>query len=122
MRSVVLAILIAGMLPSVRGLAQAPMERVDLKEAVRRAAVDLRAGHEELAHAERQVARARQAAAQAERAVEIATLSYKNGASTNLELIDAQRRARDAETAAALAEDDLQKLRLELLAASGNFP
>jgi outer membrane protein TolC len=41
---------------------------------------------------------------------------------TLVEVIDAQRRARDAETAAAIAEDAVRRARLELLLASGRFP
>ena len=54
--------------------------------------------------------------------MEIAELSYKLGASTNLELLDAQRRARDADTAAIMAEDELRRVRLDLQAAVGYFP
>jgi outer membrane protein len=43
------------------------------------------------------------------------------GATTNLEVIDAQRVARDAETAAAIAEDALRRARLDLLIALGRF-
>jgi hypothetical protein len=37
-------------------------------------------------------------------------------------VIDAQRRARDTETAAAVAEHELRRARLELLVAAGRFP
>ena len=43
-------------------------------------------------------------------------------ASTNLEVIDAERRARDAVVTAALSEDAARQARLDLLAASGSFP
>ena len=39
-----------------------------------------------------------------------------------LEVIDAERRSRDAETAAVVAEDAARQARLDLLAASGRFP
>ena len=43
------------------------------------------------------------------------------GATTNLEVIDAQREQRDADTAVAIAEDALHRARLELLVALGRF-
>jgi len=49
-------------------------------------------------------------------------MAYKAGASTNLEVIDAERQARDADTAVAVAEDSLRQARLDLLIASGRFP
>ena len=52
----------------------------------------------------------------------IATMAYKAGATTNLEVIDAARSARDADTAAAQAEDLSRQARLDLLVASGRFP
>jgi outer membrane protein TolC len=39
-----------------------------------------------------------------------------------LEVIDAERQARDAETLAAVAEDAARQARLDMLAASGRFP
>jgi outer membrane protein TolC len=56
---------------------------------------------------------------------EASTLSmraYRAGISNNLSVIDAERRARDAATAATQAEDALRQARLELLIASGRFP
>jgi outer membrane protein TolC len=41
---------------------------------------------------------------------------------TNLEVIDAERRARDAALAAVIAEDAVRQNRLDLLAAAGRFP
>ncbi len=63
-----------------------------------------------------------QAAQLAAQALEMATLSYKAGATSNLEVIDAERRARDAETAVVVAEDTARRARLDLLAASGRWP
>jgi outer membrane protein TolC len=65
---------------------------------------------------------ARLAAQQAGEVVEIVNISFKVGASTNIEVIDAQRAARDAATAAAIAEDQLRQARLALLVALGRFP
>ena len=49
-------------------------------------------------------------------------MAFREGATTNIEVIDAQRRARDAETTAAIAEDAVRRARLELLVATGRFP
>jgi outer membrane protein TolC len=48
--------------------------------------------------------------------------AYKTGTSTSLDVNDAQQRARDAETAAAVIEDAVRQARLDLLAATGYFP
>jgi outer membrane protein TolC len=58
----------------------------------------------------------------AQQALELAQTAYRAGATTNLELIDAQRVARDSETGVAEAEDVARQARLDLLAASGRFP
>jgi len=65
---------------------------------------------------------ARRAAAQAHEALDIVNLSYGAGASTSLDVLDAQRRARDADTAAATAEDAARQARLDYLQGSGIFP
>ena len=65
---------------------------------------------------------ARDAARLAQRAMELANIAYQAGATTNLEVIDAARSARDADTAAAQAEDLARQARLDLLVASGRFP
>ena len=65
---------------------------------------------------------ARLAAQQANEVLQITDVAFREGATTNIEVIDAQRRARDAETAAAMADDAARHARLELLVASGRFP
>lgn len=64
---------------------------------------------------------ARAAATQAAEVLTIATGAFDLGATTNLEVIDAQRQARDAEAAAVIAEDALRRARLDLLVALGRF-
>ena len=64
----------------------------------------------------------RTAARLASDAMRLADVAYRAGASTNLELIDAQRRARDAETLANIAEDNQRQAFIDLLAAAGRFP
>ncbi len=68
------------------------------------------------------LAAAEDAARLANESLELATAAYRAGATTNLEIIDAERRARDAETSAAIAEDNARQARLDLLASSGRFP
>ena len=58
----------------------------------------------------------------AAQALKFATLAYEAGASTNIEVVDAERRARDADTAVVVAEDAARQARLDLLAATGRFP
>jgi outer membrane protein TolC len=47
---------------------------------------------------------------------------WKAGATTSLDVIDAERRARDADLQRALAEDAARQARLDLLVASGALP
>ena len=65
---------------------------------------------------------AREAATLAKRAYDLAVVAYKAGATSNLEVIDAARQARDADSAAAIASDVARRARLDLLVASGRFP
>jgi outer membrane protein TolC len=58
----------------------------------------------------------------AARALELANIAYSGGTGTNLEVIDAQRSARDAATQAVIADDGLRQAALGLLAATGHFP
>jgi outer membrane protein TolC len=93
-----------------------------LDGALRQVRSDVRAAFEEVAQADRALAASTQAARLAREALELATQAYQAGATTNLEVIDAERQARDADTAAAVAEDGARQARLDLLAASGRFP
>jgi outer membrane protein TolC len=90
--------------------------------ALRQARADLRFGDVAVRRTEEQLGRARAAAQLAHEAVQIADLAYHAGATTNIELIDAERRARDADTAAAIAEDAARQARVDLLFASGRLP
>jgi len=54
--------------------------------------------------------------------LQLATTSYRAGATTNIDVVDAEQRARDADTAAVQAEDAVRQSRLDLLAATGHFP
>ncbi|MCU1282965.1 MAG: outer rane efflux protein, partial [bacterium] len=68
------------------------------------------------------LAAAREAAQNAADALNLTTLGYRAGASTNIEVIDAERAARDAGTAVAIAEDTWRQALLALLIATGRFP
>jgi outer membrane protein TolC len=83
---------------------------------------EVRAAREAVASAERGLASARAAADQAQQVVNITNISFRAGAATNIEVIDAERSARDADTAVAGAEDTLRRAKLELLTALGRFP
>jgi outer membrane protein len=96
--------------------------RAERANAERQAASEVRAAREAVGASERAVEHARAAAQQANEVVQITDVAFREGATTNIEVIDAQRRARDAETAAAIAEDAVRQARLELLVATGQFP
>src|SRR5438876_967489 len=71
---------------------------------------------------DRALERARAAADQSNEVLKITDVAFREGATTNIEVIDAQRRARDADTIAVVAEDALRRARLDLLVALGRFP
>ncbi|MEO5762313.1 MAG: efflux RND transporter permease subunit, partial [Vicinamibacteria bacterium] len=71
---------------------------------------------------ERVLASARQAAEQSSEVLKITITAFDAGASTNIEVIEAQKTTRDVETALAQAEDSLRQARFELLVALGRFP
>jgi len=95
---------------------------VTLSAASREAASEIRAAYESVRRTERVLQSTRDAATQALQVLEITNISFRAGATTNIEVIDAQRRARDAETAVAVAEDNVRQARLDLLNALGRFP
>jgi outer membrane protein TolC len=100
----------------------ASQAQVSLDATVRQARADVRGAFEALRRNDAALTAARDSARLAREALEMANLAYQAGATTNLEVIDAERRARDAATAAALAEDNARQARLDLLIASGRFP
>ena len=83
---------------------------------------EVRTAREAVSSAERVLATERIASEQANQVVDIVNISFRAGASTNIEVIDAQRRARDADTNVAVAEDAVQRARFSLLNALGRFP
>ena len=52
----------------------------------------------------------------------VSDVAFRAGATTNIEVVDAQRRARDADTVVALSENEVRQARLALLNALGRFP
>jgi outer membrane protein TolC len=96
--------------------------RAAFARAQTQAQSEVRAGREAIASADRGLASALRAADQARQVVDIVNVSFRAGAATNIEVIDAEGRARDADTAVGVAEDTLRRARLELLTALGRFP
>jgi outer membrane protein TolC len=86
------------------------------------ASAEVRSAREAVASSERSLASARAAASQAHQVVDITSFSYRAGGATNIEVIDAERTARDNDLAVAIAEDRLRRARLDLLNALGRFP
>ena len=63
-----------------------------------------------------------EAAASAAEALRITEIAYRAGATTNIEVVQAQQTARNAEIVLAQSEDGLRQARLDLLVALGQFP
>lgn len=83
---------------------------------------EIRIAAEQIRRADEAMRSAQSAATLARQALELATLAYQAGATTNIEVVDAERRARDADSVAAIAEDAVRQARLDLLVAAGQFP
>ena len=79
-------------------------------------------GAGEVRSTERALAQLRSAAEQANEVLKITTFAFEAGATANLEVVDARRQARDEDSAAAVAQDVVQRARLDLLTALGRFP
>jgi outer membrane protein TolC len=96
--------------------------RSSVEGGVRQARADVRAADEEVRRSAAALAAARDAAKLAAEGLSLTNLAYRAGASTNIEVIDAERRTRDADTAVAQGEDSWRQATLDLLLASGRFP
>jgi len=96
--------------------------RIGVDATLRQASSEVRVAYSEVRTADDAVKAAHEAEAAANHALELATLAYQAGAITNLDVIDAERQARDAATQATIAEDTSRQARLDLLAATGKFP
>ncbi|MGA7122840.1 MAG: TolC family protein [Polyangiaceae bacterium] len=93
-----------------------------LEGTVRQTRSDVRAAFETLRRAEASLARSRDAARFAAEALSLAGTAYRGGATTNLEVIDAEQTSRDAEIQVEIASDTARQARLDVLAAIGRFP
>ena len=107
--------------------ARSRQSAVDVARATRVGATtsatsEVRMAREAIASADRELVTRRAAAAQAQEVVDIVNISFRAGASTNIEVIDAERRARDADLEVVLTEDALRRARLDLRTALGLFP
>ncbi len=99
--------------------AEAATQLVGLTQQARS---DVRTAFQTLQHAEAALEQSRRGAARAQTALAIVTEAYRAGATTSLDVTDAEQRARDADTGAVIAEDAVRQARLDLLAATGRFP
>ncbi|HEY6910191.1 MAG TPA: TolC family protein [Myxococcales bacterium] len=96
--------------------------KAQLEGLLRQARSDVRTAFEAVRRADEGVRSAREAARLAHQALDMTMLAYHEGATNDLEVVDAQRRARDADTAGLVAEDTARQARVDLLAATGRFP
>ena len=96
--------------------------KVAYEAGLRQARSDVRAAFEAIRRADAGLRSSRDAADLARRARDLATLAYRAGAVTNIEVIDAERQARDAATQAEVAADTSRQARLTMLAATGHLP
>jgi multidrug efflux system outer membrane protein len=96
--------------------------RLSLSSLQIQARSEVRVAQEAVRSTERALQSLSLAAKQANEVLGITNTAFQAGATTNLEVIDAQRSARDAEAAMAMGEDAVRRARLELLTALGRFP
>jgi outer membrane protein TolC len=96
--------------------------RIALDGALRQARSEVRTAFEEVRRNDLALQASREAARLAEEALQMTTLAYRAGATNDLDVLDAERRFRDAQTAAATTEDNARQARIDLLAATGRFP
>ena len=95
--------------------------KISLSEAEIKAQSEVRLAQDSVRLLERALASARQSAEETAEVLRITTTAFEVGATTNLEVIDAQRSDLDAKTAAELAEGAVRRARLDLLVALGRF-
>lgn len=93
-----------------------------LDGALRQARSEVRTAAAAIVSAAARAESAHEAARLAEEARTLADAAWRAGVTGNLEVIDAQRRARDADAVANMTDDDLRAAQLELLLAAGRFP
>jgi len=103
-------------------IADLETSRLRLGAVKLQARAELRLAQESVARSEQIVAASRLSAESATEALRISEVAYRAGATTNIEVVQAQQTARNAEILLALAEDRLRQARLDLLLALGQFP
>jgi outer membrane protein TolC len=96
--------------------------RIALDGALRQARSEVRTAFEEVRRYDVGLRASHDAARLAEEALQMTTAAYRAGATNDLDVLDAERRFRDAQTAAAVSEDSARQARIDLLAATGRFP
>jgi outer membrane protein TolC len=90
--------------------------------AVRQARSDVRAAGSSIQQADLALASATKSQKLAKDALGLVTIGFEGGTLTALDVIDAERRARDADVEVVLAEDAARQARVDLLVASGRLP
>jgi outer membrane protein TolC len=103
-------------------IAEREIARLRLDALTSEARSELRVAQEAVKRTERILATIGRAADSAREALRITEIAYRAGATTNIEVVQAQQTARNAEIEAAVAEDRLRQARLDLLVALGQFP
>jgi outer membrane protein TolC len=96
--------------------------RSQLDGLLRQARSEVRIAFEAVQRADEAVVSAQEASRLSREAMEITQLAYKEGATNDLDVVDAERRARDADSQALVSEDAARQARIDLLTASGRFP
>jgi multidrug efflux system outer membrane protein len=114
----------AGERRAVRRLRESALQAstLSLEQVQIQARSEVRLARAAVAAADRALASARQSVDHANEVLKITIIAFEAGATTNIEVIDAQRSARDQESLVAQAEDALRQARLDLLVALGQFP
>jgi len=96
--------------------------KLSLEQLQIEARADVRVARAAIEARDKALASARRAAQTASEVLKITIVAFDAGSTTNIEVIDAQRSARDLESAVVQAEDAVRQARLELLVALGRFP
>jgi len=103
-------------------VAERDSARIRLDALELEARSELRVAQDAVLRVDRLVAASREASQNALEALRITEIAYRAGATTNIEVVQAQQTARNAEIETAVAEDRLRQARLDLLVALGQFP
>jgi outer membrane protein len=98
------------------------VSRLALTNLQIRSRSEVRLAQDTVQTSERALNNLRTAAQQAQEVLNITNFAFQAGATTNLEVIDAQRQARDADSAAAVAANTLMRAQLDFLTSLGRFP